>query len=426
MTLHSTQHRKTMAPEDVIKVRTLVRPEINGSGSQIVTTVRRTREAHEHPPGFINTLWIADTRGGSAREVYDSLSQITSARWRPCSQTVTFLAGTDRANAASLACLWSLDGSGLAPTRLLPASGNIGPHAWSPSGSELATVVRVQSPKPSSAAHQLRIYDVTSGLGCDIATPAGIAAIKGEPTWSCDGTQLAVSVVFEPAGTSPKMHGVWIYTVDSAHSRTWPITRADLGPPSWSAHGKMITMVAAPEPIQLSRHVAVPNLAANFRILILDADSGALTECPDHDLQVMPGKPSWLSDGRIVVLAGTGLHAALVAYDPALDSYSQLTSGGYVSGFSVDDHGGIAYTSACSDAAAELYYLPANAPDALRVSDINAAATSNGPRADGADHAAANEVAACADGNESEAGKRPRGGRSGSVGRGRCVARLTR
>ncbi len=98
----------------------------------------------------------------------------------------------------------------------------------------------------------------------------------------------------------------------------------------WSQTGERIALVAAPEPIQLSRHVVVPNLAANFRILIVNANSGEVNECPDHDLQVMPGRASWLSRGRIAVLAGTKLHAELVIYHPMRDRLWQATNGGYV------------------------------------------------------------------------------------------------
>ncbi len=292
-------------------------PAFSPDGTRLAYFERRPDEGGDGPD-FRGTIVIAgiDVQTLQTRDeirIPDVDVVACPVVWSPDGQSVAFV--NSDATGTSLITVAGLDGSQRELRNPAPALG-IPSFAWSPSGSAIA-LIDVSYPDGSSAEGRLWLVPLDDGQ--PRLMYEGHAEVKGPPSWSADGTRIAIAAAAAPAPT-PDANGVisnkdpmWTVLVVPVEDGQ-PVREIGRGVgPAWSPIGDRIAYLAGPPPgeeLSLTGSIVVFDTSTGTEQVIPAAPIPPGTALSDYNMGGgsgfwQPHEPRWSPDGEALVFVGT-------------------------------------------------------------------------------------------------------------------------
>lgn len=224
-------------------------------------------------------LWVADADGENALAIFDSPAPIMSPAWSPAGHRLAFVSFQDDRSAVYVQELATGE-----QTLVSSREGVNSAPAWSPDGNRLAVAL-------SDGRGDLDVHVINLGTR-EVRQVTRARGIDTEPVWAADGRTLYF--------TSDRAGGPQIYRADVYSGKTERVTFEG----SYNARPRL-----SPDEKQLAM---VHNDGGNYRIAVLDLESGALQVLTDGE---QDESPSFAPNGSMIIYAtqerGTGVLAAV-------------------------------------------------------------------------------------------------------------------
>ena len=374
--------RRAVEPEDILKLRMVSDPQIQPCGR---TVVYRVIEADCKEDGYQSSLWGISTEGGEPRRLTWVGKANMSARWSPDGKSIAFI--SDRSGTPQVWVMPFEDGGdSYQVTRNLEGVGT--PPVWRPDGKALA-VLALGAAKPGDPVPKTPEIKAVSDIwykmdGAGVFGPAkqhvyvvslpGGEATQvtegafhhGLPSWSPDGSRLALTSSRRPDADVSTLAGLYILDPATREHRLVldGFTGFSLPAPVWSPDGKRVLVMSGREPV--FRHhtagiwsvdvstAACVNLMAGLDRPPMPVDGGDIVT---FDPRV---SPEWSRDGKYVYTpVGDAGASELFRIDTAAGGLERVTKGSCrnVMGFSVACDGSVAFTVTDASCPGELFYL---------------------------------------------------------------------
>lgn len=260
--------RRTITPEDLLRIRFLSDPRLSPDGAAVVYVEKTVGEKNE----YANQIWLVDTDGTTAPRPFTAGPKDTSPRWSPGGTAVAFLRGTP--TGAQLCLIPRAGGE----ARVLTAfpEGVIRSFEWSPDGTRFAVAYRETAAERTKAAQkereasgastppwvldhpwyredgdgyfgaqrfELYVVDATTGVHEKLySDPLGDFSFA----WSPDGREIAVTSNQHRKAHLEPWHSS-IYRIDVRSGRVRELPGLPPGPKtalSWSPDGKTLAYAA--------------------------------------------------------------------------------------------------------------------------------------------------------------------------------------
>ncbi len=251
MTLCFAQEKRGMTPLDVAKMEAVADARLSADGQKVAYTVRVQADPYEENKPAWHQLHLYDLSSGTTTALVSD-GNVRLVRWRPGTQTITYL---DRLEGDNTTTLYSISaGGGGAPERLYAFETSISNYAWSPDGQTLAFIAPMPKEEVKSDLPYVpefyeqnltynRAYFVDPGNG-----DAEELMLEGHflrLAWNPAGDKLLYAVTPTPLVDDELMRQQ-LYIVDATHrSLTGHVAHdAKLGGFAWSPDGAHIAFIA--------------------------------------------------------------------------------------------------------------------------------------------------------------------------------------
>lgn len=260
---------KPVSAEDVLKIRTVLDPQMSPDGRRIAFVVKR---ADTKKNKYFTNVWLSGTDPHSARAFTSGDQHDSDPRWSPDGSRLLFV--SDRRDDLPQLYLINVDGGEAACLTELPAGG-IGNISWSPDGKRALFTFTPADERDTKAAAETRKKENKS------TPPREITALRFRE----EGSGFLPSV---------KPH---IWTVDIATGKAKAVTESVNGESGavWSPDGKWIAYVANRTPD--------PDLQPGYDDIFVIPSTGGeehLVETPAGHL----GSLAWSPDGKRIAYFG--------------------------------------------------------------------------------------------------------------------------
>lgn len=134
----------SFTPEDITKIQWIGEPLVSPDGSMVAFTVTRIDEVRDEN---ISAIWMVATDGSAPWQYTSGFRRDHSPRWSPDGRRIAFVSERHcpdlSGSSAEKAQLYVMDTAGGEPIRLTACPGGVSAPEWSPNGSSIAFVSRV-------------------------------------------------------------------------------------------------------------------------------------------------------------------------------------------------------------------------------------------------------------------------------------------
>lgn len=313
--------KQRYTPDHAVNLRIASDVQVSPDGRHVAFTVAPIGHKETKPT---SAIWLAPVEDGEAREF--TMGAVVGhedkmPRWSPDSRTLGFL--SDRAErGAHQIHLIDLDGGEARPLTSVPKGLDL--LAWAPDGRSLtATADRRALAGEDKPATEVRVASTEARPRVIVRVPVegGPVRVLGPAeghvwayAWSADGRSVA-ALTTPGNGLDEPARGVRLLVIDPVTRAERVLTTLDNLPATlqWSPDGSRLVAVAN-----------VPGSADDTRVLLIDAESGAIETLEAG--ATTPLWAGWLSgqEPRLLTLAEEGLYNRIDLVHLGDDTRQQL------------------------------------------------------------------------------------------------------
>ena len=340
---------RAMTLDDIMDLRSVGSVDVSPDGSRIVYTVagwehpaaRDTSKGDRHE--MRSHIWMVTRAGGDQRQLTFGERGESAPQWSPDGASIAFVAARGSANGddGPRPQLWILPAAGGEAWQLTTVRDGANSYAWSPDGKRIAFLTtdslsrdaearlkRRDDPKPFEQDFRrshLWVVDVASKQATKLTS--GEFTVRGAPTWSPDGTRLAILTSPTPL-IRDERRDAWLVTVASKEKVRIapPAGMIAQGTPTWSPDGRTLAFGALTETWKPNGDGIAPRSLKNTTLALYDIAAQSARDVSGATFDNSVGQPTWSSDGKQVrFTAQVRTYANAYAYDVASGTITPLT-----------------------------------------------------------------------------------------------------
>lgn len=387
---------RPMTIDDVMDLRSVGAVAISPDGARVVYTV----SAWEHPAArdtskgdrhdMRSHLWMVSTRGGDQRQLTFGERGETAPQWSPAGTYLSFIAarGTASGDEGPRPQLWLLPAAGGEAWQLTTARDGVSGYTWSPDGARIAylttdsltrdaeaRVRRRDDPKPFEGDLRLShvwVVDVATKKATKVTS--GAFTVRGAPSWSPDGTQLAILTSPTPLIRDERREA-WIVTIATGERQRVapPPSMVAQGTPAWSPDGRTLAFGALVDTWKPNGDGIAPRSLKNTNLVLYDVASRSARDVSSAQLDNSVGAPRWTPDGKAVTFSvQERVYNSVYSFDVASGRITAITKEMMVRppSFSADGRT-VAFAMDTPSSPAEVYATDASFSAPTRLTSTN-------------------------------------------------------
>jgi len=340
---------RPMTLDDVMELRNVGTVALSPDGTRIVYTV----SAWEHPAArdtskgdrhdMRSHLWLVSATGGDQRQLTFGERGESAPQWSPDGSRISFVAarGTATGEDGPRPQLWILPAAGGEAWQLTTARDGVAGYTWSPDGSRIAYLTTDSLTRDTEA--KLRRRDdpktfegdlrLTHVWVIDVATKkatkvtSGDFTVRGAPTWSPDGTRLAILTSPTPLIRDERREA-FIVTVAGGAKETVAAPAGMLvqGTPVWSPDGRTLALGAITSQWKGNADGIPPRSLTNTNLVLYDVAARTAREVTSKVFDNSVGALRWTPDGRTIHFTSQDrAYSSVFAFDVSAGTVTPLT-----------------------------------------------------------------------------------------------------
>jgi len=340
---------RPMSLDDVMELRNVGAVALSPDGSRVVYTV----SAWEHPAArdtskgdrhdMRSHLWMVSSSGGDQRQLTFGERGETAPQWSPDGRSIAFLAARGAATGedAPRPQLWILPAAGGEAWQLSSARDGVGGYTWSPDGSRIAYLTTDTLSRDAEARTRRRddprtfegdfrlshvwVIDLVTRKATKVTS--GDFTVRGAPTWSPDGSRLAILTSPTPL-IRDERRDAWIVTIASAaRERVAPPPQMIAqGTPAWSPDGRTLAFGALVDTWKPNGDGIAPRSLKNTNLVLYDVAARAAREVTSAQFDNSIGALRWSNDGKAIqFIAQDRVYTSAFSFDVAAGRVTALT-----------------------------------------------------------------------------------------------------
>ena len=355
--------QRPMSIDDMMALKNVGAVQVSPDGSRILYTV----SAWEHPSAkdtakgdrhdMRSHVWIVRRDGSDNRQLTFGERGESSPQWSPDGAYISFATARGPASGddAPRTQIWLMHADGGEAAELTAARDGAGGYAWSPDSRSIAYLTtdsltrdaearakRKDDPKTFEGdMHMSHVWviDVASKQATKVT--AGDFTVAGTPTWSPDGTRLAVLARPTTLIRDERRDG-WLVTVATKATEkiATPAGITMQGTPVWSPDGKTLAFGAIAEEWKPNADGMYPRSLRNTQLYLYDIAGQQTRSAVNPQFDHSVGSLRWARDGtRLLLTVQERVYANAWEYVVASSQYRRLTESRTIRGpsFSTDE-----------------------------------------------------------------------------------------
>ena len=387
---------RPMSIDDVMALRSVGAVSLAPDGGRVVYTV----SAWEHPAArdtskgdrhdMRSHLWMVSARGGDQRQLTFGERGESAPQWSPTGAQIAFIAARGAASGDEVprAQLWLLPSAGGEAWQLTSARDGVSAYTWSPDGARIAYLTTDSLTREAEARVRRRddskpfegdlrmshvwVIDVATKTATKVTS--GDFTVRGAPSWSPDGTKLAILTSPTPLIRDERREA-WIVNVASKERERVapPPTMMAQGTPAWSPDGRTLAFGALVDTWKPNGDGIAPRSLRNTNLVLYDVASRNAREVSSAQLDNSVGAPRWSADGTTITFtAQERVYGTVYAFDAARGRITALTSRMMVRAPSYSADGRtVAFAMDSPTSPAEVYATDAAFASPVRLTNTN-------------------------------------------------------
>ncbi len=387
---------RPMSLDDVMALRSVGGVDMSPDGSRVVYTVggwehpaaRDTSKGDRHD--MRSHIWMVSRGGGDQRQLTFGERGESAPQWSPAGSHIAFIAarGTPVGDDAPRPQLWLLPSAGGEAWQLTTVRDGANSYVWSPDGSQIAflstdslsrdaeaRIKRRDDPKPFEGdLRRAHLWVVNVATKQATKLTSGDFTVRGTPTWSPDGTRLAILTSPTPL-IRDERRDAWIVTVASREKVriSPPPSMLAQGTPVWSPDGKMLAFGALTETWKANGDSIAPRSLKNTNLVLYDIAARSARDASGAQFDNSVGQLHWSADGRQVLFtAQVRAYGNVYALDVASGRVTELTRDLMIRAPSYASDGRtVAFAMDSPDSPAEVYIADGSFASPTRLTTTN-------------------------------------------------------
>ncbi len=278
----TTTAKRPINPADVLRLQSIADPQVSPDGGWVAFVQSSVDVAKDKRNADI---WMISWDGQQSVQLTNSPDGEASPRWSPDGRYLSFVSGRSNSSTPATppsAQLWLMDRRGGEAKKLTDLKGELEDYEWSPTGKQIALVIRDKDYSDS-------------------------AKTKIRQPYVLDRYQFKTDV---KGYLDRRPAHLYVFDVEKKTLDTLTRGIQEESGPTWSPDGKWLAFV--------SNHTDDPDRNENTDLYLIEARKGAtarqLTDWPGRD-----GAPMWSPDGKqLAYLRSTGSGNFLMYDQPVL------------------------------------------------------------------------------------------------------------